>query len=145
TQAAYEHQDTPFERLVEALEPVRSLNYSPVVQVMLAFQSVSLDDLALPGLQVSRLDLDVPSVRFDLELHVWEVAEGLAGYCAYSTDLFEAATMVRFVGSFQTLLAGIVADPTQGIATLPLLSEAERQQVLGRWSVPAPAAPDTRC
>ncbi|MEZ4860208.1 MAG: amino acid adenylation domain-containing protein [Caldilineaceae bacterium] len=145
TLAAYDHQDLPFERLVEELHPDRNLSYNPLVQVMFALQNAPMEDFALPGLQVSLGQLEVQATRVDLEMHLFERAGALEGACVYSTDLFEQATIERLVGHFQTLLAAIVAHPEQSIATLPLLTDRERQQILVEWNDTAVDYPKDHC
>ena len=132
--AAYEHQDLPFERVVEALQPVRTLNYNPLVQVLFALQNAPMDKLALPGLHIAEIDLGQQPVRFDLELHLTENEGVLVGKCIYNRALFTAQTIQRMMNHFQHLLAAIVADATQPIATLPLLTRAERRQLLVAWN-----------
>jgi non-ribosomal peptide synthetase component F len=126
TLGAYAHQDLPFEKLVEELQPGRELTQNPLFQVVFALQNAPLDRLELPGLTLSPLKLDLEVTRFDLECHLWERPEGLRGLLIYSTDLFEEETIERMGGHFQTLLAGIAADPDCAIAALPLLTEEER-------------------
>ena len=134
TEAAYDHQDLPFERLVEELDLTRNLNYNPLVQVLFALQNAPMDEFHLPGLTVTLAEFEEQTTRFDLELHVREVDNQLQGYCLYSTDLFDKGTIQRMMGHFLTLLAGIVADPQRSIAELPLLTEAERYQILVEWN-----------
>ncbi len=145
TQAAYEHQDVPFERLVEELPMERALNYNPVVQAVFALQRAPIHAFELPGLRVTPLPLALERVRFDLEIHLWERPDRLDGYCIYSTDLFEESTMTRLIGCFRTLLAAIVADPAQRIGALPLLSEAEQHQLVVAWNQTAIAYPQDTC
>jgi len=130
TMGAYAHQDLPFEKLVEALQPERTLSYNPLVQVVFALQNVPIPSLELPDLSLSPLEFDFGTVRFDLELHLWEVAEGLTGYFMYSSDLYDACTVRQMAEHFQTLLESIVANSKQRLSELPLLTEAERQQLL---------------
>jgi amino acid adenylation domain-containing protein len=130
TMGAYAHQDLPFEKLVEVLQPERALSRNPLVQVGFALQNAPMGSLRLPGLSLSRLEFDSGTVRLDLEFHLLEVSEGLRAYVHYSTDLFEAATIIRMTGHFLTLLEGIVANPNQQLLELSLLTEAERQQLL---------------
>jgi amino acid adenylation domain-containing protein len=146
--AAYDHQDLPFEKLVAELQPERHPSRNPLVQVL--FQVLSFPDqgLSLRELEVSELPKPSERVRFDLAMHVWQSAlrgEDLRGTVAYSTDLFDGATIERLVGHFVTLLQGIVADPDQRISALPLLTEAERQQLLVTWNDTAVAYPRDRC
>ncbi|MCT7979017.1 non-ribosomal peptide synthetase [Laspinema olomoucense] len=141
---AYAHQDVPFEKLVEELHPERSLNHNPLFQVAFALQNAPMQGLELPGLTLSPQPLEAGTARFDLELHLWEQSstnpmwvdsrEGISGFVIYSTDLFEESTIGRLVAHFQTLLEAIVANPDQRIGDLPLLSEAERDQLLVQWN-----------
>ncbi|HEY9747315.1 MAG TPA: amino acid adenylation domain-containing protein [Allocoleopsis sp.] len=143
--AAYDHQDVPFEKLVEELHPERDLSRNPLFQVVFALQNAPMAPLELPGLMLSPWKLDVGTARFDLEFHLWEQTqglsglwdtpqEGLSGFVAYSTELFEPATITRMIEHFQTLLEGIIANPEQQIAELPILSAAEQQQLLVEWN-----------
>src|SRR5205823_219637 len=114
---AYAHQEVPFERVVEALQPGRNLSHSPLFQVMFRLQNTPLGDLLgdleLPGLSLSPLALENLTAKFDLTLVMSETESRLQGEWEYSTDLFEAATIERLGAHFQTLLEGIVADPKQ--------------------------------
>jgi amino acid adenylation domain-containing protein len=131
---AYAHQDLPFEKLVEELQPARNLSYSPLFQVMFALQNVPKQPLELPGIAVSLLAVDPGTAKFDLTLSMVQEGEELRGTVEYNTDLFDKTTITRLIGHFQTLLEGIVANPDQSIATLPLLTEAERQKFLLEWN-----------
>ena len=110
---AYDHQDLPFEKLVEELQPERHLSRSPLFQVVFQLLNFADQDLALEDLEVSRLPSSSQRVRFDLELHLRQQPQDLRGTVVYSTDLFDASTIERMVGHFVTLLEGIVADPDQ--------------------------------
>ena len=145
TQAAYDHQDLPFERLVEELQPERTLNHNPLVQVLFTLHNELPETLDLPGLRVTRIDLEFQNVRMDLELHLQEVGGALEGYCIYNTDLFDVTTIERMIGHFQNLLAGIITAPQQRVFDLPLLSEAERHQILIEWNDTTTDYPRTHC
>jgi len=146
---AYAHQDLPFEMLVEALQPQRDMSHTPLFQVAFALQNAPMETLALPGLALTPVELDTGTAKFDLTLTMAERPDGLGGAIEYNTDLFDAATIRRMVGHFQILLQGIVAHPRLPISRLPLLREAERQELLVAWNathVPYPAAwADTTC
>ena len=131
---AYQHQDLPFELLVDALQPERSLSHSPLFQVMFVLQNGLPEQTELTGLSITEIDLHFPTAKFDLTLTMREEKEGLRGWLEYNTDLFERATIERMAGHFQTLLEGIVANPDQPIAELPLLTESETQQLLKQWN-----------
>ena len=101
---AYEHQDLPFEKLVEELQPERSLSYSPLFQVMFVLQNAPSTELELEGLGVSRLRVGGETAKFDLTLSMHETVEGLSGSLQYNTDLFDDATITRMLGHLQRLL-----------------------------------------
>ena len=131
---AYAHQDFPFEKLVDELQPERNLSQNPLFQVVFSVQNAPMEELQLKGLQLSRLELEYNTTRLDLEWHVWEHPQGLKVMVAYATDLFAQETIKRMLGHFQTLLAGVVANPQQQIWELPLLSATEQQQLLSEWN-----------
>ena len=139
---AYEHLDLPFEMLVEALQPERTLNQTPLFQVMFVFQNAPADPLRLPQLTVEPLETDRQIAKFDLTLNAVETPDGLRVTLIYSQDLFEAATIKRMLGHLETLLAGMVASPDQMLLDLPLLTQAEETQLLAEWnSAPPGPAP----
>ncbi|MCC5603549.1 non-ribosomal peptide synthetase [Nostoc favosum] len=152
---AYAHQDLPFEKLVEELHPERNLNQNPLFQVVFALQNAPMSALELTGLTLSPLPFDTETTRFDLEFHLWESntqnglwvdsSEGISGFVIYSTDLFDEATITRMLGHFQTLLEGIVANPEQRIAQLPLLSESELHNLLVKWNNTQLDYPQDKC
>jgi amino acid adenylation domain-containing protein len=145
TLEAYEHQDLPFEKLVEELQPQRSLSHSPLVQVMFAFQNMPGGGLTLEGLSVTRQRHSGGTAKFDLTLFMTEGQEGLKGTIEYATDLFDAGTIGRMIGHFGTLLEGIAADPDRRISALPLLSEAERHRIVVEWNDTATEYPRDKC
>ncbi|MDY6804445.1 MAG: amino acid adenylation domain-containing protein [Cyanobacteriota bacterium] len=142
---AYAHQDVPFEQLVEALQPERSLSHSPIFQVMFALQNAPMEPLELPGVSFTWLQMETARAKFDLFLSMEETEAGLIGYWEYSRDLFDAATIRRAIGHFQTLLEGIVANPGTPVGELPLLAEAERHQLLVEWNDTASEYPRDKC
>ncbi len=133
TQGAFEHQDLPFERLVEALQPERNLSHSPLFQVMFALQNAPSPPMQLSGLTVLPLELERKTAKFDLHLSLYD-EEKLIGVWEYNTDLFDEATIRRFAQHFQRLLESIVANPTQAVAKLPILTDSEREQLLVEWN-----------
>ncbi|HEY1235681.1 MAG TPA: amino acid adenylation domain-containing protein, partial [Candidatus Binatia bacterium] len=141
---AYEHQDLPFEKLVEELKPERSLSYSPLFQVMFVLQNAPERALSFEGVSVSRIRTGSETAKFDLTLSVHETAQGLTGSLQYNTDLFEAATITRLLKHFETLLQGIVDDPGRRIADLPILTEAERRELL-EWNETKQHYPKDKC
>jgi amino acid adenylation domain-containing protein/non-ribosomal peptide synthase protein (TIGR01720 family) len=131
---AYEHQDLPFEKLVEALQPARDLSRNPLVQVMVALQLPPPPAEELPGLTVHPVAVDCGTAKFDLTLSLQDTEQGLLVTMEYNTDLFDHPTITRMLSYFQTLLEGIIAAPEQRLADLPLLTAAERQQLLVEWN-----------
>src|SRR5947209_1785531 len=160
---AYEHQDIPFEKLVEELQPERDLSRNPLTQVMFGLQNVRHEVVSLPELTLSPLKfdsetamlkqgdanwisrqqsfLDNEPVMCDLDLTMWERGDELAGEIKYNTDLLDEPTIIRMKGHFLNLLEAVVADPTQHITDLALLSKAECQQILVEWNATAVAYP----
>jgi amino acid adenylation domain-containing protein len=145
TLGAYEHQDLPYEKLLEELRPPRDLSRNPLFQALFVLHNTPQQTLELPGLTVSPLEIDPCTARFDVTLEFWETPEGLRGRFEYSTDLFETATIVRMAGHLQTLLEGIVAHPEQCLSQLPLLTADERRRLLGEWNATMVAFPDNQC
>jgi len=135
--AAYLLQDVPFERLVEALAPERSLSHSPLVQAVLVFQNVPPGTLELPGLEVLPVAVETGTAKFDLTVEI----SGEAGSVEYRSDLFDAATIDRLAGHFAILLAGAVADPERRLSELPLLT-AEEERQLAAWNAPVQMPPE---
>ncbi|MEP0863487.1 condensation domain-containing protein [Funiculus sociatus GB2-A5] len=123
---AYDHQDLPFEQLVETLQPTRNLSYHPLFQVWFSLNNAPMPALQLSGLSVSLLEVKSNTAQFDLSFDMMETPQGLIGTVEYSTDLFVPATISRMLGHFQTLLEGIVANPNQRLSDLPLLTKSEQ-------------------
>ncbi|MDY6802251.1 MAG: amino acid adenylation domain-containing protein [Cyanobacteriota bacterium] len=130
---AYDRQDVPFEQIVEALQPERSLSYSPLFQVMFALQNAPMGELELPGVTLKPMSQDSQSAKFDLTVSMWETETGLEGSWEYNSDLFDRETIARAIGHFQTLLAGIVANPDRQLGELPLLTDAE-ERLFQSWN-----------
>ncbi|MDD5462574.1 MAG: amino acid adenylation domain-containing protein [Methylococcales bacterium] len=132
---AYAHQDIPFEKLVSQLQVQRDRSRHPLFQVMLVLQSSSvLQDMKLPGLTINELTVANETAMFDLSISLLEHADGLTGAIEYSTDLFNAETITRLAGHFQTLLVAIVEHPETAIADLPILTAPELHQLLVEWN-----------
>ncbi len=133
TLEAYDHQDMPFERLVEELQPTRDLSHNPLFQVLFQLQNAPGGDWELPGLRVGRLEIELGMSPFDWAVSFWEEPDGLSGLVEYNTDLFDATTITRMTAHYQTLLESIVANPDRPIADLPILTDVERDQILAEW------------
>lgn len=144
-QDAYEHQDLPFERLVEEVQPERNLNYAPIFQILFGLQTMQGDVFTLPELTVTQLEAGVKKTHWDLAMHFWETESALKGGCIYNTDIFDEATIQQMMGHFQVLLAGIVADPQQRVSELPLLTATERHQILVEWNETAADYSQDKC
>ncbi|PSB52343.1 non-ribosomal peptide synthetase [Chamaesiphon polymorphus CCALA 037] len=142
---AYGHQDLPFEKLIEELQPQRSLSHNPLFQVMFVLQNAPMRALELGNLQLEPLESETTIAKFDLTLTLEEAATGLVGSWEYNSDLFERETIDRLNSHFQVLIEGIIDRPAQQIQALPLLSAAERQQLLVEWNDTAVAYPDDKC
>jgi len=132
--AAYAHQDLPFERLVQELQPERNLSYSPLFQILFALQNIPSESAKLGALNVSLQFIDSGTSKFDLSVEMTAGPEGLTALVEYATDLFDRDTILRLLDHFRVLLEGIVADPDQRIMALPLLTEAERRRLLVEWN-----------
>ncbi|HEY3581938.1 MAG TPA: amino acid adenylation domain-containing protein, partial [Pyrinomonadaceae bacterium] len=130
---AYVHQDVPFEMLVEQLQPERHMGRTPLFQVMFALQNAPMGELELRGLKLEQLAVASDTAKFDVMLIMIERETSLFGWCDYSTDLFDEATVVRMLEHWRVLLAAAVDQPEMSLAELPLLSEAEQQQVF-EWN-----------
>ncbi|MCB0167536.1 MAG: amino acid adenylation domain-containing protein, partial [Anaerolineae bacterium] len=145
TQDAYEHQDLPFEMVVDALQPERNLSHSALFQVMFVWQNTPQHRLVLPGLKVSPLTNDLPIAMFDLTLTMHADNGRLIGNWEYNVDLFEATTIARMANHFQNLLAGILANPAQCISQFPLLTASEQHRLLVEWNDTQVSYPLDRC
>ncbi|WP_193200774.1 non-ribosomal peptide synthetase, partial [Nostoc sp. MG11] len=145
TLAAYSHQDLPFELLVEVLQPERNLSHTPLFQVAFVLQNAPMPQIELPELTLSSLITDNQTAKFDLTLTLETIGDELVGSWEYNCDLFVEATITRMTGHFQTLLAGIVADPEQPISQLPLLTTSEQQQLLWEWNDTQTEYPQHQC
>jgi len=131
---AYAHQDLPFEKLVEALHPSRSVARSPLFQVMFNFQGTPFPPVTLPGLTLQFLDMANELAQFDLMFNLQSGAEALHGWIEYKADLFDPSTITRMVEHFQRILKVAVSDPTLPISALPLLTDSEYYRLLTAWN-----------
>lgn len=131
---ACEHQEVPFEVLVEALHPDRRPETVPLVQAAFGFEHGTEDAFQLPGLDVEFMDVDTQTSKFDLTWILRETSAGLHVCVECAAGLFEKTTVEKLLDRFETLLEGIVADPSQPLAALPLLRREERQRLLLDWN-----------
>ncbi|WP_228557470.1 condensation domain-containing protein, partial [Myxococcus sp. AB025B] len=133
TLAAYEHQDVPFEKLVEELQPQRDLSRSPLFQVTLTLQNAPEGALTLPGLSLDALPPSIETSKYDFSLLLDEGSEGFSGIINYNTDLFEAASMERLARHYAVLLDGLLTSPDRQLGLVSMLTPAEKQ-LLPAWS-----------
>ncbi|MFG2162972.1 non-ribosomal peptide synthase/polyketide synthase [Streptomyces olivaceus] len=145
---AFEHQDVPFERLVEELAPARSMARNPLFQVMLAVQNNQRGTLSLPGVQVREEPAGALTARFDLDFEVRESFDesgapaGLDGEVVYATELFDRSTVQTLTARLLRVLETVAADPTLPVTRVDLLDDAERRRVTEEWNDTAGPRPD---
>jgi amino acid adenylation domain-containing protein len=130
TLGAYAHQDLPFEKLTEVLQPDRNLSHPPFFQVMFVLQNAPLEELQLPGLILKPVPVHKGTAGFDWELSLTEKTNGLEGWLEYNTDLFDETTIQRIAGHLGILLRGIVADPNRRLSEFSILTPDERTHLL---------------
>jgi amino acid adenylation domain-containing protein len=128
------HQDLPFERLVEELQPERHLTRTPLFQVMFALQNIPKDTYELANLTLSPIEADTGAAKFDLTMFFHPTEDGLLGVLEYNTDLFDRDCIKRMWLHFETMLQSLLAHPEQRIFSLPVLTEPERRQLLTEWN-----------
>jgi amino acid adenylation domain-containing protein len=131
---AFSHQDIPFERLVEELNPRRNLSITPLFQVMFQLQNAPMPPARISGLTIAPIQIDTGFSQVDLSLTLWEEEGIMKGTFEYNTDLFEADTIKRMTGYFRTLLDGILADVNQPVSRLPMMTESEIHRLLVDWN-----------
>jgi len=143
---AQQHQDVPFEQVVEALKPERTLAHSPVFQLMFAWQNLPASALQLPGLALESLpEQGDRATQFDLSLTLQESGEGIAGTLEYASALFDRSTVERHLAYLRSLLQGLVRDETQPVDAIELMDAAQRRQVLVDWNDTGRAWPQHLC
>ncbi|MEH2206146.1 MAG: amino acid adenylation domain-containing protein [Nostoc sp.] len=142
---AYIHQDLPFEKLVEELQPNRDLSYNPLFQVMFALQNMPKPNLSLSDVSITYEEGYNGTSKFDLTLFMEDSQQGLVATCEYNTDLFNADTVTRMLEHFQTLLESVVSDTQQRISNLQLLTPSEVQQLLVEWNDTKTDYPQDKC
>lgn len=131
---AYVHQDVPFEKLVEELQPERSLSYNPLFQVTFVLDDASQSPVSLGEASMIPFEVDSQTATFDLSLVVRKTEQGLRCKWQYSTDLFEESTIARMASHFQLLLQGLIADPNQSVAKISMVTHCEQSQILEQWN-----------
>jgi amino acid adenylation domain-containing protein len=130
---AYTHQELPFEKLVEELNPQRDLSHLPLAQVMFVLQNAPDDDMLLRGVEASRVELPVDMAPYDVTLEMRERDGELEGSVIYNTDLFDRATAEQLARHFRTLLVRVAEDPLRPLSVVEILEDDERDAVLHGW------------
>ncbi|MFJ5534653.1 non-ribosomal peptide synthase/polyketide synthase [Streptomyces sp. NPDC093261] len=139
---AFAHQEVPFERLVDALQPERDTSRTPLFQVMVALHNLGAEAPRLPGLEVEPVSPPVRHATFDLAFDFVEGDDGVTGYLEYNTDLFDADTAEHLAARLRLLLEAAAEDPDRLVGALPLMTAAERHRVLGEWQGDRLPVPD---
>jgi amino acid adenylation domain-containing protein len=134
TLGSYTHQEVPFERLVEELQPERGPQHLPLFRVVFTLQNQPREGLDLSELQLRTSAVGAGTMRFDLTMNLRERDGAVTGFVAYNTDLFAAATARRLAAHYERLLAGVLAQPDAPVWQLPLLGASEQQQLLVEWN-----------
>lgn len=134
TRGAYDHQDIPFENIVEALQPERDLSRNPLYQICFSYQNEAMPELHMQGLKLTSLEVESGTARFDIELQLWKADEVIRGFFEYSSDLFEKSTIDRFTEHFLTLLENIPKYHQNPISDIPVMTEQEKQRILYSWN-----------
>ena len=143
---AQQHQDLPFEQIVEIVRPLRSTAHTPLFQVMFAWQNTPAGTLTLPGLQLESTSVaDLVAAKFDLTLNLQEAGNRIIGGLEYATALFNHSTVERYLGYWKNLLRAMVQDDQQVVALLEMMSDAERAQLLEGWNETEREYPKDRC
>ena len=125
---AYAHQEVPFEKLVEELQPERSLSHNPLVQVLFVFQNTPVQELSIPKLSIEPLDVDTETSKFDLGVFVREIDGKLLITWVYNTDLFEAKRISGMARHYQTLLANLLAQPIRRLSSIEMISKTDKAE-----------------
>ncbi|WP_223632375.1 amino acid adenylation domain-containing protein [Corallococcus sp. EGB] len=134
TLSAYAHQHVPFEKLVEAINPERSLGHAPLFQVKLLLQNAPVPELRLPGLSLRGVDFETGTAKLDLIVSFTEGAEGLTGVWEYSTDLYEERTVRRWMEGYERVVKALVEKPEQRVGEVEWMGLEERRRVVEEWN-----------
>ncbi|HEX8354146.1 MAG TPA: amino acid adenylation domain-containing protein, partial [Pyrinomonadaceae bacterium] len=142
---AFAHQDVPFEKLVEELQPERDTSRTPLFQVMFSLQNAPLPSRQLGDVLMRLTDDETKTAQFDLTIDLMERDDAIVCSLEFNTDLFDRETAERMLGHYLRLLEEVAADPHRPLAVLPLLTEREREQLLVTWNDTARDYPRDRC
>src|SRR6185312_2775931 len=142
---AYAHEDLPFEKLVEKLHPERAATHMAFTRVMFVLQNSTLGEMAWPNLNLQFVDCETGTAKFDLTMVLRVTNRGLVAQAEYNRDLFDSSTINRLLEHFENLLEGIALNPARRLSELPLLSDAERRQVVTEWNNTETEYPRDKC
>jgi len=140
---AYTHQDLPFDKLVEAVHPQRSMNRAPLVQVLFQLRNLPYAPAEVEGVRFEEMEVDNGTAKVDLAVDVFDLKDGLECVFEYCTDLFAPETAARLLDQYRTLLESVAADPDMPVMRLPMLMPAETRRLLVEWNATARPYPDT--
>lgn len=142
---AYAHQDLPFERVIEEINPERDLSHTPLFQIVFQYDITPASDIHLPGLILQPIRIDTDTVQYDLILDLGQSDQGMFGEIVYNTDLFDAATIERFTDHFKRVLHSVAEEPRRRLSEVPMLTPAEQTQLLVEWNTTRCDYPDNKC
>ena len=143
---AYAHQDLPFEKLVEEIQPRRDPSHAPIFQVAFVLQNIPADrSMQLPGLTLKPVQSDAETAKYDLTLTMAEAGERLLGTMEYNSDLFDQSTIQRMLRHLEIILEAVSEDPEIQIGDINLLSKDEQQQILHEWNETDAPFHDDKC
>ena len=146
TLGGYSHQDLPFEKLVEELQPDRNLSYSPIFQILFVLQNAPTSSIAdLPNEDPAPSNVDTGTAKFDLTISLTETNQGMSGGVEYNRTLFTLDRIERLVGHYKVILLAIAENPDEPIWRLPILSDPEHQQLAVEWNSTEHSYPDDKC
>ena len=142
---ALAHQEFPFDRVVQELNPERDSSRTPIFQTLFAFQTAPLGSLACPGMSITPLSISMGTSKFDISLILEPIESGLHATLEYSTDLFERSTIERMANGFRSLVQSVLDEPHRRLSEIPILSNAERETILRTWNATRRPFPRERC
>ena len=146
TREAYDHQDLPFEHLVDVLATERSLSYSPIFQAMFTLREITHQPNTIDSEMVMRrIHPGATTSKFDITLNLTQSSDGISGFFEYATPLFEAETIERWFNYYTTILEAVLAEPDRGIGSLDIMGETERNRVLFDHNKTETAYPQAAC
>lgn len=145
TLQAYEHQDVPFDQLVQALRPERSPDHSPLFQTMFILQNFPIAPIEMQGLSMKPLELEISTARFDLTVEVFPQDGALNVYFDYNSDLYDEETIARLQAHYRAILQAVLVDPNQAVGDIALLSPEESEKLLVAWNRTEAPIPEGLC